>query len=118
MVAQMASLTRQVESLQSDLKKMLAENISLQRQLAAARGVQQHQPYAATFSACNLPTIEQPHFAFTPPRQTADSSQHTPAPTVGAAIQDTTMADASPSRPASAGARRALSLGPHEAHDF
>lgn len=140
MVSQLAAMTRQLESLQSELRALRAENALLQQQVAAARGVQQHQPYAPLLSTCSLPRIEPPQFAYTPPRPTADDRQHLPtashemaasspdqvepkrarhsAAPAGAEAQDATMTDASTSALSSSSARRSLSLGPHEAHDF
>ena len=140
MVAELAAVRRQLESLQSELRALRTENTSLQQQLAAARGVHQHQPYAPLFQ---LPRLDQPQFAYTPPRPPIEGRQplaDPPAPSstvipaspdalepkrarhsdfpVGAENQDTTMTDAPSSAPASVGVRRALSLGPHEAHGF
>jgi hypothetical protein len=143
MVTQLTALTRQLESLQAELRALRAENALLQQQVAAARGVHQHQPYASFTPSPSLPLIEPPKFAFTPPRPSTDGRQPMSAPLdapseaaatspdaveakrprlsdtpVGAETQDATMTDASSSAPVFAGARRALSLGPHEAHGF
>ena len=140
MVTELTAVRRQLESLQSELRALRTENASLQQQLATARGVHQHQPYAPLMQ---LPSIDQPRFSYTPPRPACDGHQHPPDLTAqpsavtavspdavepkrarhsdlpaGTAHQDTIMTDASPPAPASAGARRALSLGPHEAHGF
>ena len=106
---QLAALTRQMESLHSELCALRAENASLHQQLATARGVHQHQPYAPLLSSSSPRAVAPPQFAHTPPR---------PGTLVDTPTEDSTMTDASPSAPTSVGARRALSLGPHEAHVF
>ena len=109
MANQLAALTRQMESLHTELRTLRAENALLHQQLATAHGVHQHQPYAPLPSSSSPPVVAPPQFAHTPPR---------PGTLVDAQTEDSAMPDATPSASISVGARRALSLGPHEAHVF
>ena len=46
--AQLSALTAQVADLLTEMRALRQENTELRRQLDAARGVQQHQPYAVS----------------------------------------------------------------------
>ena len=147
LVAQLSTLNHQFELMQVELRELRAENRLLHQQLAAARGVQQHQPYTAIIPSVPLPVIEPPNFAYTPPRPAVDGrrpaselttappgtvnsppvalepkrARHSDAPegaeTVDADMPEALQPATSPT-PTSAGARRTLSLGPHGVHGF
>ena len=59
LVGQLAALTTQVGQLLQEIRELRRENAELRRQVEAARGIQQHQPYALT----SLPPLPTPNFS-------------------------------------------------------
>jgi hypothetical protein len=75
LLAQLAIMTARLEAMHHDMQELRKENSALRAQVEAARGLQQHQPYALS----RLPPLPPPPAAFTPERSSTDDRHRTAA---------------------------------------
>ena len=100
MAVQLSALTAQVSELLEEMRALRRENADLRRQLAAAQGVQQHQPYAIS-TAPHIPIRPYSPEGPGPAGRIRTAGELSPEPSTGAAV-NTTDADVVMSSPPTA----------------